>query len=118
MKTTLTSEQASLIVRLAWEDRTSFEEIRERTGLVESQVIDIMRRELTPSSFRCWRKRVRGRATKHHMLLELRLKGWPQHSRATDSLHLAERVAPIAAWLTYHSCQVIYCHPGDSESLS
>jgi uncharacterized protein (TIGR03643 family) len=53
MKTTLSSEQASFVVRLAWEDRTSFEEIRERTGLVESQVIDLMRHELKPSSFRC-----------------------------------------------------------------
>jgi uncharacterized protein (TIGR03643 family) len=75
MKTHLSSEQASFIVRLAWEDRTSFEEIRERTGLVESQVIDLMRRELKPSSFRRWRKRVSGRVTKHRKLLELRLKG-------------------------------------------
>ena len=75
MKTNLSSEQASVVVRLAWEDRTSFEEIRERTGFVESQVIDLMRRELKPSSFRCWRKRVRGRVTKHRKLLELRLKG-------------------------------------------
>jgi len=75
MKTRLSSDQASFVVRLAWEDRTSFEEIKERTGLVESQVIDLMRRELKPSSFRCWRKRVSGRATKHRKLLELRLKG-------------------------------------------
>jgi len=75
MKTTLSSEQASFIVRLAWEDRTSFEEIRERTGLAESQVMDLMRREFKPSSFRCWRKRVSGRVTKHRKLLELRLKG-------------------------------------------
>ena len=75
MKTHLSSEQASFVVRLAWEDRTSFEEIRERTGFVESQVIDLMRRELKPSSFRRWRKRVSGRVTKHRKLLELRLKG-------------------------------------------
>ena len=75
MKTSLSREQASLVVRLAWEDRTSFEEIRERTGLAESQVIDIMRRELKPSSFRSWRKRVSGRVTKHRKLLEQRLKG-------------------------------------------
>ncbi len=74
MKTEITAEQVSRIIRLAWEDRTSFEEIKERTGMVESQVIDIMRRELKPSSFRCWRKRVTGRVTKHRKLLELRLK--------------------------------------------
>jgi uncharacterized protein (TIGR03643 family) len=73
MKPKISSEQASLVVRLAWEDRTSFEEIRERTGLVESQVIDLMRRELKPASFRCWRRRVSGRVTKHRKLLELRL---------------------------------------------
>jgi uncharacterized protein (TIGR03643 family) len=74
MKTEITAEQVSYIIRLAWEDRTSFEEIKDRTGMVESQVIDIMRRELKPSSFRCWRKRVSGRVTKHRKLLELRLK--------------------------------------------
>jgi uncharacterized protein (TIGR03643 family) len=75
MKTKPSSDQTSFVVRLAWEDRTSFEEIRERTGFAESQVIEIMRRELKPSSFRCWRKRVSGRVTKHRKLLELRLKG-------------------------------------------
>jgi len=62
----------SLIIRLAWEDRTTFEEIEERTGLTESQVIEVMRRELKPSSFRMWRKRVTGRATKHRKLFESR----------------------------------------------
>jgi uncharacterized protein (TIGR03643 family) len=63
----------SLIIRLAWEDRTTFEEIEERTGLTEKEVITVMRRELKPSSFRMWRKRVSGRVTKHRKLLHLRL---------------------------------------------
>lgn len=62
----------SLIIRLAWEDRTTFEEIEERTGLTEAQVIEIMRRELKASSFRMWRKRVSGRVTKHRKLFESR----------------------------------------------
>jgi hypothetical protein len=33
-----------------------------------------MRRELKPSSFAMWRKRVAGRVTKHRKLLERRLK--------------------------------------------
>ena len=33
-----------------------------------------MRRELKPSSFALWRKRVAGRVTKHRKLLEKRLK--------------------------------------------
>jgi uncharacterized protein (TIGR03643 family) len=75
MKATYAPEQISQIIRFAWEDRTTFEEIEERTGLTEGQVIDVMRRELKPSSFRMWRKRVGGRITKHRRLLEKRLKG-------------------------------------------
>ncbi len=75
MKSPLTPPQISTVIRLAWEDRTTFEEIHKRTGLVEREVITIMRRELKPSSFRMWRKRVSGRVTKHRRLLEQRLSG-------------------------------------------
>lgn len=75
MKTFLSPEQISSVIRFAWEDRTSFEEIEERTGLVERDVIEVMRRELKPSSFRLWRKRVGGRITKHRRLLERSLRG-------------------------------------------
>ena len=70
-----TCTPSSPVIRLAWEDRTTFEEIHKRTGLVEREVITIMRRELKPSSFRVWRKRVSGRVTKHRRLLEQRLSG-------------------------------------------
>ena len=66
----LSPEQISQVVRLAWEDRTSFEEIKARTGFAEGDVVTVMRRELKPSSFRLWRKRVSGRITKHRRLLE------------------------------------------------
>ena len=75
MKSPLTPTQISNVIRLAWEDRTTFEAIRTRTGLVEHEVITIMRRELKPSSFRLWRKRVSGRVTKHRKLMDLRLAG-------------------------------------------
>ncbi len=78
MKPALAPAQTSLIIRYAWEDRTSFEEIKERTGLTERQVIDVMRRELKPSSFRLWRRRVSGRVTKHRKLLEQHLQGPPR----------------------------------------
>ena len=58
------------IIRLAWEDRTTFEEIKERTGLSEGDVIGVMRRNLKPGSFRLWRKRVSGRITKHRKRFE------------------------------------------------
>ncbi|MCX8512976.1 MAG: TIGR03643 family protein [Chthoniobacteraceae bacterium] len=75
MKPTYSSEQVSMVIRYAWEDRTTFEEIEKRTGLVEKQVVELMRRELKPSSFRMWRKRVCGRVTKHRRLLERHLSG-------------------------------------------
>ncbi len=59
-----------MVIQLAWNDRTTFEEIEKRTGLVESEVLKVMRRELKPSSFRMWRKRVSGRVTKHRQLLD------------------------------------------------
>ena len=58
-------EFVNRVIRMAWRDCVSFERIRETTGLGESEVITLMRRELKPSSFRLWRKRVSGRSTKH-----------------------------------------------------
>lgn len=71
--TKLSTEQINAIIRMAWEDRTSFEEILTLTGLSEAGVIRIMRRELKPSSFRLWRKRVSGRVTKHRKRFERRM---------------------------------------------
>ena len=58
-------EATDQIICMAWEDRTSFDEIERKAGVTEAEVIKIMRRELKPSSFRMWRKRVSGRKTKH-----------------------------------------------------
>ncbi|UPS91365.1 TIGR03643 family protein [Bizionia sp. M204] len=56
------------IIEMAWEDRTTFEAIKFQFGLEEQDVISLMRREMKPSSFRMWRKRVQGRKTKHEKL--------------------------------------------------
>lgn len=61
----LSEEDASRVIEMAWEDRTPFEAIKVQFGLNESDVIEFMRRALKPSSFRLWRKRVTGRNTKH-----------------------------------------------------
>ncbi|MCH2234189.1 MAG: TIGR03643 family protein [Crocinitomicaceae bacterium] len=53
------------IIEMAWEDRTSFDAITFQFGLSEKEVIDLMRRELKPNSFKRWRKRVQNRGTKH-----------------------------------------------------
>lgn len=55
------------IVEMAWEDRTPFEAISFQFNISEQEIIEIMRREMKPSSFRMWRKRVQGRSTKHRL---------------------------------------------------
>ncbi|MEL8056581.1 MAG: TIGR03643 family protein [Pseudomonadota bacterium] len=64
----------SYIIEMAWDDETSFDAIRAQTGLLEKEVIAIMRREMKPSSFRMWRKRVTGRKTKHAKNKESKIK--------------------------------------------
>lgn len=61
----LTPEQIDRIIEMAWEDRTPFEAIQHQFGLGEPEVRALMRKEMRPSSFRMWRKRVQGRTTKH-----------------------------------------------------
>jgi uncharacterized protein (TIGR03643 family) len=60
--------QIDRIIEMAWEDRTPFEAITYQFQLSEQEVIELMRREMKPSSFKMWRKRVQGRATKHQKL--------------------------------------------------
>lgn len=65
--------EVSNVIRMAWEDRTTFDEIREKSGLAEADVIALMRRTLKPSSFKLWRKRVSGRVTKHRAKFAARM---------------------------------------------
>ena len=58
-------DEVSRIIEMAWEDRTPFEAIELQFGMSESDVINLMRRNLKKNSFNSWRKRVSGRATKH-----------------------------------------------------
>lgn len=60
--------QIDRIIEMAWEDRTPFEAITHQFGLKERDVIALMRKEMKPSSFKLWRKRVNGRVTKHQKL--------------------------------------------------
>lgn len=61
----MTDREIDRIIEMAWEDRTTFDAIELQFGLKEKEVIELMRREMKPSSFRMWRARVQGRKTKH-----------------------------------------------------
>jgi uncharacterized protein (TIGR03643 family) len=65
MITNLSPEYIDRIIEMAWEDRTPFEAITAQFGISEQETIQLMRREMKASSFRMWRARVQGRATKH-----------------------------------------------------
>ncbi|MBD3790038.1 MAG: TIGR03643 family protein [Campylobacterales bacterium] len=65
VKTELTQEDHYRIVEMAWQDRTHFDAIYAQFGLSENEVKKLMRKLLSPSVFKQWRKRVQGRSTKH-----------------------------------------------------
>ncbi len=58
------------IIQMAWEDRTPFEAIETQFGLKEKEVIVFMRTHIKRKSFEMWRKRMKGRTTKHLKLRE------------------------------------------------
>ena len=53
------------IIEMAWEDRTPFEALEKQFKIKENDVRKIMRSNLKESSFKLWRKRVKGRKPKH-----------------------------------------------------
>ena len=70
----VSDEEKSALIQMAWEDRTAFETIYERTGWSEAEVVWLMRQALKPSSFQMWRKRMKGRVTKHRALRSPEMK--------------------------------------------
>ena len=72
------------IIWAAWADRITFEEIKEKTGKSESEVIKIMRRNLKPSSFRLWRKRVHNISIKNRKKFKEERKNIRKKIRIND----------------------------------
>ena len=65
MKNNFNSADINSVIEMAWCDKTSFDSIKDQTGLAEKEVIKIMRSNLKRSSFKVWRERVYGRKAKH-----------------------------------------------------
>ena len=72
------------IIWAAWADRITFEEIKEKTGKTESEVIKLMRKSLKSSSFKLWRKRVHNKSIKHRKKFQLQRKKMREKFRITD----------------------------------
>jgi uncharacterized protein (TIGR03643 family) len=64
-KIELNEKDIDRIIEMAWEDRTPFEAIKIQFSISEQEVIKLMRKNMKQSSFKMWRARVQGRATKH-----------------------------------------------------
>lgn len=65
-KTIFSPSETDRIIEMAWEDRTPFDAIKRQFGLSQGEVEKLMRRELSASGFRRWRKRVSsGTGVKH-----------------------------------------------------
>ena len=62
------------VIWAAWADRITFEDIKKVSGISESDVIKIMRKNLKISSFKLWRKRAKRKSIKHRKKFELSRK--------------------------------------------
>ena len=83
----LSATDTDRIIEMGWEDRTPFDAIEAQFGLAEKDVIALMRRELKESSFRMWRARVTGRATKHRALRPNDVHGFKSDQQRSISLN-------------------------------
>ena len=72
------------VIWAAWADRITFEEIKEKTGKSESDVIKLMRKTLKTGSFRLWRKRVHNTSIKHRKKFKLQRKKMREKIRIND----------------------------------
>ena len=74
------------VIWAAWADRITFEEIKEKTGKTEAEVIKIMRHSIKPVSFRLWRKRVNQKSIKHRKKFEYSRKEITSKIKKNDYL--------------------------------
>ena len=82
------------VIWAAWADRITFEEIFERSGYKEAEVIALMRRSLKPQSFKRWRARVHQKVSiKHRRRFELERRARRRESAraVADGLTAFER---------------------------
>ncbi len=62
----LSNEDLDRLVRMGWEDRTTFESIQKQFSLSENEFVKIMRSQLSRTAFDRWRKRVHNQGHLKH----------------------------------------------------
>ncbi len=83
----LSVDDQDRIVRMAWEDRTAFEAIKEQFKLTANEVVQFMRTQLDRRAFERWRRRANERGHLKHEaqrpFVEGRFKCQRQRSNGT-----------------------------------
>lgn len=56
----LTPDEIQRIIATAWDDRPPFAAVLRQHGLSPGQVVQLLKRELTPNAFKIWKARTQG----------------------------------------------------------
>jgi uncharacterized protein (TIGR03643 family) len=56
----LSAADIARVIATAWEDQPPFDQVLMRHGLTPGQLVQLLKRELTPSAFKLWNARTRG----------------------------------------------------------
>lgn len=58
----LTPTDIEAVIATAWDDRPPFHRVLAQHGLTEGQVVQLLKRQLTPNAFKVWKARSQGTA--------------------------------------------------------
>ena len=56
----LSAEEIQRVIATAWDDRPPFAAVLRTHGLSPGQVVQLLKRELTPNAFKIWKARTQG----------------------------------------------------------
>jgi len=57
----LSADEIQRIIATAWDDRPPFERVLRQHGLNPGQVVQLLKRELTPNAYKVWTARIRSK---------------------------------------------------------
>ena len=60
----LSADEIRQVIDLAWNDKPPFNAVLMRHGLSPGQVVQLLKRELTPNAFKVWTARTRGHSVR------------------------------------------------------
>ena len=58
----LSAAQIASVIQTAWDDRPPFNAVLMSHGLTQGQLVQLLRRELSPTAYKLWAARSRGAA--------------------------------------------------------